>query len=712
VLLPSFEGELRMKGGGGLRKWNTRFFLLRHEQLMIFKHRGDKKPQSSTSVLDARSVRRASPNDCSDRRRHGCAVLLDSVHGSLVIEAATTTEGDRMLALLSKWIDMAPFCRNPFRFDAVQAGGAGQRRRHGDSRPARARHQQSARSVGAARSTRRRSGDAGAAVVAANAFFDDDDDDADATTPSADDLSAADAQLANASGSATLVLSDASAMMASRSGSISNKPKTTMRNIEIENDQTVAITLSDDAPVHTLVPIIAKQVKNDITPLTDADTDPSSPIIMLDHYLSLGAHQLPFDASLLLKDSSGCQAGVREENRYATLGTFVLVFARLPAMCDRVAVRKGVSKKRLWLELSGMYLRCYQDTSPAAMDEMSTLRKFAQQAADDLQPDPEDSIDKVEYLDGSQLASDDNGTDELDEIARVEKELAAMRAKAAAGTGGGADDRGELVGQLHVSHIEFVSTDVKNSKSFKVMFRRPPLSQGSCRRSSSPGDVGVVRPLVHVCVRRRRGEAGLVRAAQRLAAILSVVPRRRRLPAIARQQPRHARPARRGHLHHRGDARLQSQKLAAATQNRALTTMEPTPPTTRTMALRVASRSRALPRHSPPRARRRVPRCSSVRRRCCSRRSPPVVPLRRWPPRRRQRFRCRRDRSPGDNRLCCPRRVARQRRQCSDVRRPPRHQEDRRQRSRERRRGAVSRPTMSRSIPAPIRRCRRWVRHR
>jgi hypothetical protein len=50
VLLPSFEGELRMKGGGGLRKWNTRFFVLRHEQLLIFKHRGDKKPQSSTSV--------------------------------------------------------------------------------------------------------------------------------------------------------------------------------------------------------------------------------------------------------------------------------------------------------------------------------------------------------------------------------------------------------------------------------------------------------------------------------------------------------------------------------------------------------------------------------------------------------------------------------------------------------------------------------------
>jgi hypothetical protein len=476
VLLPSFEGELRMKGGGGLRKWNTRFFLLRHEQLMIFKHRGDKKPQSSTSVLDARSVRRASPNDCSDRRRHGCAVLLDSVHGSLVIEAATTTEGDRMLALLSKWIDMAPFCRNPFRFDAskpvVPANGGGTVIL---DPLVRAISSPRGLSVQAQLSSTQQ---ATPAQQPANAFFDDDDDDADATTPLADDLSAADAQLANASGSATLVLSDASAMMASRSGSISNKPKTTMRNIEIENDQTVAITLSDDAPVHTLVPIIAKQVKNDITPLTDADTDPSSPIIMLDHYLSLGAHQLPFDASLLLKDSGGARPGVREENRYATLGTFVLVFARLPAMCDRVAVRKGVSKKRLWLELSGMYLRCYQDTSPAAMDEMSTLRKFAQQAADDLQPDPEDSIDKVEYLDGSQLASDDNGTDELDEIARVEKELVAMRAKAAAGTGGGADDRGELVGQLHVSHIEFVSTDVKNSKSFKVMFRRPPLSQG------------------------------------------------------------------------------------------------------------------------------------------------------------------------------------------------------------------------------------------
>jgi hypothetical protein len=125
VLLPSFEGELRMKGGGGLRKWNTRFFVLRNEQLLIFKHRGDKKPQSSTSVVDARSVRRASPNDCSDRRRHGCAVLLESVHGSLVIEAATTTEGDRMLALLSKWIDMAAFCRSPFRFDAAKPANAG-----------------------------------------------------------------------------------------------------------------------------------------------------------------------------------------------------------------------------------------------------------------------------------------------------------------------------------------------------------------------------------------------------------------------------------------------------------------------------------------------------------------------------------------------------------------------------------------------------------
>jgi hypothetical protein len=279
-------------------------------------------------------------------------------------------------------------------------------------------------------------------------------------------------------------------MMASRSSSLNGKPKTTMRNIEIENDQTVAITLSDDAPVHTLVPIIAKQVKNDITPLTDADRDASSPIVMLDHYLSLGAHQLPFDASLLLKDSSGS----RTDNRYATLGTFVLVFARLPTMCDRVAVRKGVSKKRLWLELSGMYLRCYKDTSPAAMDEMSTLRKFAQQAAGDLRADVEDSIDKVEYLDGSQLDDDldDNGASELDEIARVEKEMAASRAKAAAAAAPSSSDqdRGELVGQMHVSHIEFVSTDVKNSKSFKIMFRRPPLpSQQPAPLATSASDL-------------------------------------------------------------------------------------------------------------------------------------------------------------------------------------------------------------------------------
>jgi hypothetical protein len=79
--------------------------------------------------------------------------------------------------------------------------------------------------------------------------------------------------------------------------------------------------------------------------------------VVADHHarpLSVArAHQLPFDASLLLKDSSAAaKAGGREENRYATLGSFVLVFARLPTMCDRVAVRKGVSKKRLWLELA------------------------------------------------------------------------------------------------------------------------------------------------------------------------------------------------------------------------------------------------------------------------------------------------------------------------------------------------------------------------
>jgi hypothetical protein len=190
-----------MKGGGGLRKWNTRFFVLRHDQLLIFKHRGDKKPQSSTSVLDARSVRRASPNDCSDRRRHGCAVLLDCAHGSLVIEAATTTEGDRMLALLSKWIDMAPFCRNPFRFDAAKPalptnGGT-------------VILDPLVRAVSSPRGLSPRSSvhsaqsptPAQQSAATSGAFFDDDDDDADAAAALADDPAAG--------RSATLVLSDA-----------------------------------------------------------------------------------------------------------------------------------------------------------------------------------------------------------------------------------------------------------------------------------------------------------------------------------------------------------------------------------------------------------------------------------------------------------------------------------------------------------------------
>jgi hypothetical protein len=50
--------------------------------------------------------------------------------------------------------------------------------------------------------------------------------------------------------------------------------------------------------------------------------------------------------------------------------------------------------------------------------------------------------------------------------------------------------------------------------------------------------------------------------------------------------------------------------------------MRAPPPRWRTTARRVASRSRAPPRHSLPRARRRVPRRRSVRRRCCQPRAP------------------------------------------------------------------------------------------
>lgn len=478
ALLPSFEGELRIKTSGGLRKWHPRHFLLQMNQLLVFKKRGDRTPQSTTSVLEARSVRRADPSECSDRRRHGCAVRLDTVHGALVMEAATSAEGDRVLALLSKWIALAAFFRNRFRFAspaaapppaAVAGGGGGTIVLDPMLRPL------SPRAASSPSLSQRLAPSAAAEpTLAASSFFaggGDDDDDPDSMAPLPDDLSQ---QGDDASGArATITMSNASAMMVDRNA---KAPASTMRNIEIANEMTVAITLSDDVPIHLLVPIIAKQIKSDnITPLTAADLEPTSPVALLDHYLSLGAHQLPFDASLSLKDNGGAKPGVRDENRYAASNVHVLVFARLPSICERVAVRKGVSKKRLWLELCGMHLRCYTDTSAAAIDEMSTLRNLRQHAAT-LRRADNDVIDKIEYLNDD--AGLDDGQDELDEIAQVEKELAAMKVAAAANAAAGGDDRGELVGELHVSNIEFVSTDVKNSKSFKIMLRRPPLGVG------------------------------------------------------------------------------------------------------------------------------------------------------------------------------------------------------------------------------------------
>jgi hypothetical protein len=491
ALLPSFEGELRVKTSGGLRKWQPRFFSLQVNQLLVMKQRGDRKPLSTTSALDARSARRADPSECSDRRRHGCAVRLDTVHGALVMEATTVAEADRVLTLLSKWIALGGFFRNRYRFATVQAAPSTNTGTivldpmvRSLSSPRISASQRAASSLPQQQQQQQSPPVQQSPLQQASFFGGGDDEDDEDAAPLPDDLSTL---LDDAgAGRSTLLLSNASAMMASRA-TAGKAAASTMRNIEIANELTVAITLSDDVPIHSLVPIIAKQVKSDnITPLTSADLATTSPIVLLDHCLTLGAHQLPFDASLSLKDNTGNKPGVRDENRYAASNLHVLVFARLPSICERVAVRKGVSKVRLWLELCGMHLRCYTDTSAAAIDEMSTLRSFKQQVATLRRGGSAaaagadgDFIDKIEYIQDDFENESDDGRQELNEIAQVEKELAAMKNAAALNAAAGTnDERGALVGELHVSNIEFVSTDVKSSKSFKLMLRRPPLHHG------------------------------------------------------------------------------------------------------------------------------------------------------------------------------------------------------------------------------------------
>lgn len=50
---------------------------------------------------------------------------------------------------------------------------------------------------------------------------------------------------------------------------------------------------------------------------------------------------------------------VSDPQRFANAAHSTRLFARLPSLVDRVAVRVGVSKRQLWLELRDQRLRCY-----------------------------------------------------------------------------------------------------------------------------------------------------------------------------------------------------------------------------------------------------------------------------------------------------------------------------------------------------------------
>jgi hypothetical protein len=124
ALLPGFEGYLMQKrdnASSALRgllssggKWQKKYFVLQLGELLSYKSREDvasgARPTERIEAKDVVGARSADANDCSERKRHGCGVLLQtSSHGDRVLEVPSIAEAGALLRLLHRWLMLAPF---------------------------------------------------------------------------------------------------------------------------------------------------------------------------------------------------------------------------------------------------------------------------------------------------------------------------------------------------------------------------------------------------------------------------------------------------------------------------------------------------------------------------------------------------------------------------------------------------------------------------
>lgn len=123
ALLPGFEGYLMQKrdaaGASALRllgssKWQKKYCVLQLGELLSYKSREDvasgARPSERIEAKDVVGARNADVNDCSERKRHGCGVLLQTTsHGDRVLEVPTIAEAGALLRLLHRWMMLAPF---------------------------------------------------------------------------------------------------------------------------------------------------------------------------------------------------------------------------------------------------------------------------------------------------------------------------------------------------------------------------------------------------------------------------------------------------------------------------------------------------------------------------------------------------------------------------------------------------------------------------